>query len=186
MSLILVGGGVRSGKSSFAVDLARRRGRRLALIATAEAKDEEMRKRIERHRIERGDDFVTIEEPLDLTTKLQEIADVDVVVIDCLTLWLSNLLVVGSAATEILDRVDALTDAIGRCSFDTVVVTNEVGMGIVPESPLGRLFRDLAGQAHGALARQADQVYFAALGMMLRLRPNPVQVVVFRPDSSPP
>ena len=92
MSLILIGGGVRSGKSTFAIELARELGKRRAFIATAEAKDAEMRERIERHQIERGDEFVTIEEPLDLTKVLRENTDIEVVLIDCLTLWLSNMI----------------------------------------------------------------------------------------------
>lgn len=175
--LILVGGGVRSGKSSFAIELARTLGAKRAFIATAEAGDAEMRERIACHRARRGDDFITIEAPLGLPTVLQGITNIDVVVIDCLTLWLSNILMRDSEAQGALQEVETLIETIQRRPFYTIVVTNEVGMGIVPESRLARIFRDVAGHAHQRLALQAEQIYFAALGVILRLRPNPVQII---------
>jgi len=101
---------------------------------------------------------------------------VDVVVIDCLTLWLSNLLVRGDSEGAVLVEVDALVAALDQAAFHTVVVTNEVGMGVHPEHALGRVFRDVAGRAHQTLAAAADEIYFAALGVMLRLRPSPVTI----------
>jgi adenosylcobinamide kinase / adenosylcobinamide-phosphate guanylyltransferase len=177
MPLILVGGGVRSGKSSFALGLARQLGSRRAFIATAQPIDEEMRERIDRHRIERGADFVTFEVPRDVIAAMRNMDPIDVVVIDCLTLWLSNMVIGNTPDKEILLEVDALIQTIGSFPFNTIVVTNEVGMGLVPETDLGRRFRDLAGHAHKRLASHAEQIYFAALGVMLRLRPGPVQLV---------
>jgi adenosylcobinamide kinase/adenosylcobinamide-phosphate guanylyltransferase len=185
VSLILIGGGVRSGKSAFAIELARKLGQRRAFFATAEAKDGEMRERIERHQIERGNDFVTIEEPLALTKVLHGIANIDVVLIDCLTLWLSNMVVRDCSVSHVEQEVEKLVDVIGKSSFSTIVVTNEVGMGIVPESALGRLFRDLAGHTHQRLASQAERIYLAALGVILRLRPDPVQVIDRKLESIP-
>ena len=170
--LILVGGGARSGKSAFALDRARRAGRRRVYVATAEPGDDEMRERIARHRAERGDDLETIEEPLDLAAALRRSAAADVVVVDCLTLWLANLLVRGDAPEEVLARLDeALAAPRAPCA---IVVTNEVGMGIVPDSPLGRAFRDLAGRAHQRLAAAADEIHVAILGTVLRVRPQPI------------
>lgn len=185
MSLILIGGGVRTGKSAFAIELSRTLGQRRVFVATAEAKDDEMRERIARHQIDRGDEFVTIEEPLDLTEVLLGITDTDVVLIDCLTLWLSNMLLRDCSTSQVEQEVERLVEAIEKSRFNTVIVTNEVGMGIVPESVLGRLFRDLAGHAHQRLASQAERIYLAALGVILRLRPEPIQVVNRHLESAP-
>jgi adenosylcobinamide kinase / adenosylcobinamide-phosphate guanylyltransferase len=174
---VLVGGGARSGKSAFALAHARGLGARRAFVATAEALDEEMRVRIDRHRDERGGAFVTVEAPRDLPGALAKLSDVDVAVVDCLTLWLSNLLVAGAAASAIEEQLDGLVAVLARRRFHTVLVTNEVGMGLVPETPLGRAFRDLTGRAHQRLARVADEIFLAALGVILRLHPAPVERV---------
>lgn len=173
--VILIGGGTRSGKSDFALSLARRLGRRRLFLASARAGDDEMRQRIDRHRRTRGPDFETIEEPLAVADVIRR-GGGDVLVFDCLTLWLANLLLEGQAPEAILDRVADLTDALAAPPLHVLIVTNEVGMGIVPESELGRTFRDLAGLAHQRLAARADEVYFAVLGTMLRLKPQPAFV----------
>jgi adenosylcobinamide kinase/adenosylcobinamide-phosphate guanylyltransferase len=170
--IVLVGGGVRTGKSTFALQRARSLGRRRVFLATAEGLDGEMARRIADHARTRGDDFRTIEEPLALPEALLALRDADVVVVDCLTLWLSNLLVRGIPADDVGDRVAALQ----RRAFHAVVVTNEVGMGIVPDSSLGRRFRDVAGAAHQRLATIADELFVGVMGVMLRLRPEPVSV----------
>lgn len=172
--VVLIGGGVRSGKSSFALTLARRLGQRRVLIATAQPLDAEMRARIDAHKLERGREFETLEAPLELNAALASVADAEVVVIDCLTLWLSNLLLREQRPARLLAAVDELASAIETRRFHALVVTNEVGMGVVPESALGRAFRDLAGRAHQRFSRGADEIYFAALGTMLRIRPGPV------------
>ena len=172
--VILVGGGSRSGKSAFALAAARRMGARRLFLATAQAGDDEMRERISLHRRTRGDDFLTLEEPLAVPEALGRVRDVDVVVIDCLTLWLANLLLEGEEAQAVLRRVDDLAEALGRRPAHVVLVSNEVGLGLVPETALGRLFRDVAGLAHRRLAGLADEVYFGVLGVMLRLKPGPV------------
>jgi adenosylcobinamide kinase/adenosylcobinamide-phosphate guanylyltransferase len=177
--VVLVGGGVRSGKSAFALALARRLGARRAFVATAQPFDEEMRARIAAHQAERGPEFATLEEPLDLPGALARAADggADVVLVDCLTLWLSNLLLRGDGAAEVEAAIGRVAATLALRRVHAVLVTNEVGMGIVPESRLGRLFRDTAGRAHQRLARDADRVYLAALGCVLRLRPGPVSLV---------
>lgn len=174
--LVLVGGGVRCGKSRFALDLALAWPGPRTFLATAEAADEEMRERAERHRLERGNAFETVEEPLDLHGALARL-DAQVVVVDCITLWLSNLLLREARPADVLAAVDAVCALLVRRAHPCVLVSNEVGMGIVPETPLGRAFRDLAGAAHQRLARAADEVYFGALGLMLRLKPGPVATV---------
>jgi adenosylcobinamide kinase/adenosylcobinamide-phosphate guanylyltransferase len=170
--LVLVGGGARSGKSAFALERARRAGERRVYVATAEPGDGEMRERISRHRAERGGDFTTVEEPLDLARALRRSSEADVVVVDCLTLWLANRLHRDGALDAVLARLDEAL-AVPRAPV-AVFVTNEVGMGIVPESPLAREFRDLTGRAHQRLAAAADEIHVAILGTVLRVRPGPV------------
>jgi adenosylcobinamide kinase / adenosylcobinamide-phosphate guanylyltransferase len=170
---ILIGGGARAGKSAFALSLARQLGTRRLLLATAQPLDEEMRERVARHRAERGEDFETVEEPLDVLDVTARLTGVDVLVLDCVTIWLSNLLLAGRREPEILAQVDALSEAIASAPFHAVFVTNEVGLGLVPDTPLGRAFRDLAGRAHQRLARLADELYFGVLGTMVRLQPAP-------------
>jgi adenosylcobinamide kinase / adenosylcobinamide-phosphate guanylyltransferase len=174
--IILVGGGARSGKSRFALALARQLGARRLFVATGQARDDEMRERIRKHQVTRGPDFATLEEPLALADSLAELTDVDVVVVDCLTLWMANVLLADDTGQPIDERVNELCDVLRRRRFHAIVVTNEVGMGIVPETPIGRLFRDIAGSAHQRLIECADEVYFAVLGTMLRLKPQPAFV----------
>ncbi len=171
--IILVGGGVRSGKSDFALSLARRLGKRRLFLATAQAGDDEMAERIRRHRQTRGEDFVTIEEPLAVADAIRRHQDHDVLVLDCLTLWLSNLLVQGCSQEQALQRVDDLLAVLAERMQHAVIITNEVGMGIVPETALGRMFRDVAGLAHHRLSHLADEVYLAVLGTILRIKPGP-------------
>ncbi len=179
--IALVGGGVRSGKSAFALSLARSLGARRAFIATAEPFDDEMRARIAAHARERGDEFTTLEEPVALPERIAALTGVDVVVVDCLTLWLSNLLLRDETEGRELDRIEAriedLAAAVESAAPHVVLVSNEVGMGIVPESRLGRAFRDLAGRAHQRLNRSASELYVAVMGAILRLRPGPVAVM---------
>ena len=181
--VIVIGGGVRSGKSSFALARARALGPRRGFVATAQAFDAEMTARIADHVRTRGRDFQTIEEPIALPERLATLRDLDVVVVDCLTLWLSNLLLDDQSAAQIATRVDELARIIETRPFHTILVTNEVGMGIVPESPLGRVFRDVAGVAHQRLAQVAGELYFATLGVVIRLRPAPIAL---EPTSVPP
>lgn len=181
--IVLVGGGARSGKSRFALEVARRLGPRRVFVATAVASDDEMHERIRRHRVERGADFVTKEEPLALPRLLAEEREADVVVVDCLTLWLANLLMQSQPEASIESQVDDLMAALAPRRFHVVLVSNEVGFGVVPDSALGRAFRDLVGRAHQTIAAQADEVYLAAMGMMMRLCPGPV--LTLRPGELP-
>lgn len=177
---ILIGGGVRSGKSRFALERAHECGTNLAFIATAQAFDDEMRERIAAHKQERANAFHTVEAPTDLIGALHSVDGYQAVVVDCLTLWLSNLLLRGDSETSILGLVDELISCPHKC--DLIIVTNEVGMGIVPESSLGRAFRDLAGRAHQRISQDANEIYASMLGCMLRLSPAPIELV---PRNSP-
>jgi adenosylcobinamide kinase/adenosylcobinamide-phosphate guanylyltransferase len=169
--IVLLGGGVRSGKSAFALELAHRLGKRRAFIATATALDEEMETRIERHRRERRDEFKTVEEPLDLAGALDALIDQDVVVVDCLTLWLSNLLLHQEPVETILGRADDLVRVLQKRRFHVVLVTNEVGMSVHPPTPIGRTFVEVAGWTHQRVARVADEIYLAVLGTTLKIKP---------------
>jgi len=172
--IILIGGGVRSGKSRFALERAEQLAEDRVCIATAEVRDDEMRQRVEGHRAERGPGWATREVPVEIATELRSAPSGSVVLVDCLTLWLSNLL---CADEDIASRFGELESALAETSADCVLVTNEVGMGIVPENALARRFRDEAGRLHQRLARTCDEVHFAALGCILRLRPAPLEVV---------
>ena len=175
--LVLIAGGARSGKSRFGLARAQALGPRRLFIATAERSDDEMRDRIARHRAERGGSFDTLEEPRGLPEALERDREHDVVLVDCLTIWISNLLVGGAAASAVEEQVGALLGVLARRRAHVVIVSNEVGMGLVPDTPLGRVFRDLTGFAHQRVAAVADELYFAAMGVTLRLRPGPVELV---------
>ncbi len=175
--VVLVGGGVRTGKSDFAVARAEREGARTVLVATAEALDAEMAARIAAHRATRGAGVRTLEEPVDLVGALARASDADAVVVDCLTLWVSNLLMRDLDDAAVRARFDGLSAALAAPGPTTVLVTNEVGMGIVPADPLSRRFRDLTGNLHTRVASAADEVYLGAMGLLLRLKPGPVEPV---------
>ena len=162
MALVLVGGGARSGKSRWAIERARKRGGRLVYIATAEALDEEMSERIAQHRSERGDEFVTVEEPLELARAIRA-AEGDAIVVDCLTLWLSN-------SMGWKTRPERPSRRRGRAMREVIFVTNEVGGGIVPENALAREFRDRAGVMNQRFADAAEEVYWMVFGQALRVK----------------
>jgi adenosylcobinamide kinase/adenosylcobinamide-phosphate guanylyltransferase len=172
--LMLVGGGMRSGKSRFALELAESLGQRRCFVATGRITDEEMRQRIERHQRERADRYRTVECPVELPRVLATLDDADVVVIDCLTFWIANLLEQSLSNEEILAQLDAVVVAAQDRDFKTIVVTNEVGMGLVGMSEVGRRFQDVTGWAHQRLADAATEIYVAILGCMLRILPAPV------------
>ena len=169
MSLILIGGGARSGKSRHALQTARQAGSRLAFIATAIAGDNEMANRITVHREERGPEFTTFEEPLAVAALIDaEASRFDAVVIDCLTLWLSNLMFTAPATIE--ESCRTLVEAATRATAAIVMVTNEVGCGIVPETALAREFRDRAGKLNQQAAEAAAQVYWMVFGIPLKVK----------------
>jgi len=171
--VVLVTGGARSGKSRF----SEQRVAALApdgpwlYLATAEALDDEMRERIARHRAARPGSFRTVEAPRDPAAAMaREAARARAVLLDCVTLWLSNRLLAGDRDDQVLAAVDGLADAARAAPVPVVLVTNEVGAGVVPESALGRRFRDLQGIANQRLAERADEVVLMACGLPLRLR----------------
>jgi len=169
-TVTLITGGCRSGKSRHAIALARPYERPV-FIATAQAFDDEMRARIEKHQTERGPDFDTIEEPCDLAGALRRLSPTsNVALIDCLTVWLSNLMHRHGESTETYPEVTDFLSAIEKPPCDLLIVTNEVGLGIVPENDLARRYRDLAGILNQEVARRADRVIMTVCGIPLKIK----------------
>lgn len=168
---IFITGGARSGKSRLAEELALGYGAPLGYIATGSAGDAEMAERIERHRARRGPVWQTIEEPLDLAgVIIAHQGSCKALLVDCVTLWLTNLLLKYGDRVRALQEVEALVPGIASLHIPLILVSNEVGMGIVPENGLARAFRDLAGEANELLAGAADEVYVMFSGLPLRLK----------------
>jgi adenosylcobinamide kinase / adenosylcobinamide-phosphate guanylyltransferase len=172
--ITLITGGARSGKSAHALSLAHEAGAgpgRLFFVATAEPLDEEMRARIAYHRANRATGFQMVEEPLHLADTLDALGGrADVVVLDCLTLWISNLLGTGAEDQAILQAAGRLAASLRRAPFATVVVSGEVGYGIVPENPSARRFRDLLGWTNQKIAKAADRVILMIAGYPIQVK----------------
>lgn len=167
--LILIGGGSRSGKSAAALRMLHEAGPRRAFIATAQDLDDEMRERISRHRAERDPDVITFEEPFDIAARIRvEGARFDAILVDCLTLWLSNLMLTeySSIAEECRELVQSASASTAR----VILVTNEVGCGIVPENALARRFRDEAGRLNQLAAEHAQEVHWMIFGIGMRIK----------------
>ncbi len=163
-------GGARSGKSRFAVAALRDR-RRVAFVATAQAGDGNMAARIARHRAERPSQWLTIEEPFALTRCLTSLArDTDSVLVDCVTVWLANLLLRGDGDAEIVAAGNELAALVGRGPFDLTLVSNEVGEGVVPATADGVRFRDLLGVVNQRLASACDRVTLMVAGLPLTIK----------------
>lgn len=165
---LLVTGGARSGKSGYAQRWAEALPGELIFIATAQAYDAEMQDRIARHRDDRGDRWTTVDEPIALPAAiLKHSGPGRIVLVDCLTLWASNILLGGGDAE---DARASLVEAIGKARGPLVLVTNEVGMGIVPDNALARAFRDLAGQINQAAAAACESAVLMISGIPLTLK----------------
>ncbi|MDQ1336562.1 MAG: adenosylcobinamide kinase / adenosylcobinamide-phosphate guanylyltransferase [Thermodesulfobacteriota bacterium] len=168
--IILVLGGARSGKSSWALRYAEETYKSYLFLATAEIRDDEMAERVRLHKASRGPEWRLVEEPLDIAQVLQEESSrADVVLIDCMTIWLSNILLQkGREAVGLYQ--DRLMEALTRKRGSVILVSNEVGTGIVPEHALGREFRDLAGMLNQKLAAMADKVVMTVAGIPLHIK----------------
>lgn len=167
--IVLVTGGARSGKSRFALEEALKIAGEKAFIATAEATDKEMEDRITRHRKDRGGGWRTFEEPLAVAGLIKGTdGSYPVIVVDCLTLWLANVMMSGLDGEEETGRLVAALRAVKKSEI--FVVSNEVGMGIVPENELARRFRDVAGRLNQRVAAIADEVYVTFSGIPVRIK----------------
>ena len=169
--LALILGAARSGKSRLAHQLAEAQGEPRLFVATAEAGDAEMAARIEQHRRDRGASWDTWEAPLELASAIDKAQNrYRVILVDCLTLWLSNMLLRESSNTQLEEACQIILDAAERSTTPLILVSNEVGWGIVPDNPLARRFRDLAGGLHQRLAAKADLVCLTVAGLPLILK----------------
>ncbi|MEM0947149.1 MAG: bifunctional adenosylcobinamide kinase/adenosylcobinamide-phosphate guanylyltransferase [Pseudomonadota bacterium] len=166
---ILITGGARSGKSTFAERVTLELGRPAVYIATAEARDDEMEKRIALHQARRGDEWSTVAEPFALCDVLHDSDGGPPRLVDCVTLWLTNLVL---AERDWVGEVAELTSLLPELKSPVVFVTNEVGWGIVPDNKLARDFRDAAGKANQRIAEACDELWLCVSGCPLRIKPN--------------
>lgn len=168
--ITLITGGARSGKSRYALEFASRFGER-AFIATCEPFDEEMKQRVERHRKERGDSFHSVEAPVELGKAIGSLGpDTGVAVVDCLTVWLGNLIHRNEELDVADPRVNEFVEVLEDPPCDLVIVTNELGMSIVPANPLSRRFRDLSGWVNQEVARRAQRVILMISGIPVTVK----------------
>ena len=163
----LVLGGARSGKSRHAQALAEATGPRRTYLATAEARDEERAARIAQHQADRGEGWQTLEAPLAMPDALGAVTESDVVLVDCLTLWLTNVML---GERDVETETEALVAALAAARQPVIMVSNEVGLGLVPETPLGRAFRDAQGRLNQRMAEEVEEVRFVAAGLPLILK----------------
>ena len=169
---ILVLGGCRSGKSGHALQLAEALGRRRVFVATCVPQDDEMQSRVDRHRHERSDAWETLEIPVDLAGAIRAHSPAaDVMLVDCLTLWLSNLLMQTQDTRLIRRQIDELAETVKTAPRAVILVSTEVGTGIVPENRLARLYRDLAGWTNQAIAAACDRVVWTVAGIPVTIKP---------------
>ncbi|NIA08380.1 MAG: bifunctional adenosylcobinamide kinase/adenosylcobinamide-phosphate guanylyltransferase [Nitrospiraceae bacterium] len=173
---IFVLGGAKSGKSRFALNLCNGMGKRCIFLATAQALDQEMKARIERHQAERGDNWQTIEEPINVATAIHTYDSKDtVVLIDCLTLWLNNLFMKYGRNQDAIDQaIEDLVQRLAHIQGVAVIVSNEVGMGIVPDDSLSRRYRDTLGYLNQQIAHLARKVVFTLAGIPMVLTGQPL------------
>ena len=169
--VILITGGCRSGKSRYALNYADQHFSKKLYLATCEVLDEEMARRVENHKKMRGREWQTIEEPIEIIDKIRQYGnEVEVILMDCLTLWLSYLLLKWDYDSRIMEEIGRFIHTIKESQTSLILVSNEVGMGIVPADPLSRRFRDLTGIANQKIAEMADTVIFMVSGIPLFLK----------------
>jgi adenosylcobinamide kinase/adenosylcobinamide-phosphate guanylyltransferase len=169
--MIFITGGCRSGKSRYALDYADRHFSKKIYLATCEALDEEMAQRIDHHKKMRGPEWRTIEEPIEIVDQIGRHADgVEVILLDCLTLWLSNLLIKWEDDSRIIKETERLIDTMKQSQTSFLIVSNEAGMGIVPADPLSRRFRDLSGMANQKMAEAAHTAILMVSGIPVFLK----------------
>ncbi len=168
--ITLILGGARSGKSTYAIALAKKY-KKVAFVATCQALDKEMAERIELHRKTRPQNWKTFEESKDIASLLMKIENgFDCIIIDCLTLLVSNLILSGIKEKQILEKINAMLANLRKKKAKTIIVSNEVGLGIVPKNKLARNFRDIAGKINQIIAQESDTVFFMVAGIPMQLK----------------
>ena len=171
--IILITGGCRSGKSTFGISLAERDYARKVFLATAEALDAEMQERIKKHKGKRGSGWQTVEEPIEIAKVFKEHSqEADVILLDCITLWISNLMMKNWDTRKIFSYVDAMLKSTKSISPEVILITNEVGWGIVPANKLARDFRDIAGTVNQRIAGAAESVVLLVSGIPVCIKGN--------------
>ena len=169
--MIFITGGCRSGKSRYALHYANQHFSKKLFLATCEVLDEEMAQRIENHKKMRGPEWQTVEEPVDIIDRIKKDGtDSEVILIDCLTLWLYNLLMKWDSDLRMMEETETLIDALKKSDASSILVSNEVGMGIVPADPLSRRYRDLLGTMNQRIAEALDTVIFMVSGIPIFLK----------------
>jgi len=180
--VVFVIGGARSGKSRFAMELAKKENRKVVYIATAQVQDEEMKLRVRKHLKSRPRDWKTVEEPYDLPRAIKNLKGKDkIVIIDCMTLYISNILLklydenkqpksINRISNQVLGEVENVVRAINGSMHTFIIVSNEVGMSIVPENRLARLFRDIQGESNQVISKNADSVYMVVAGTAAKIK----------------
>jgi adenosylcobinamide kinase/adenosylcobinamide-phosphate guanylyltransferase len=164
--IIFVTGGCRSGKSHFALEYANKHFKSKIFLATAPPLDDEMKKRIKAHQEARGPEWAAIEEPTEIAKAVTSVeTDYEVILLDCMTLWLNNLIMAGEPESQIFSRTEAFIEAIQKISQSVIIVSNEVGYGIVPVNDMARQFRDIMGTVNQRLAACADVVVWTIAGL---------------------
>lgn len=168
--IIFILGGARSGKSTYALELAKKY-KKVAFIATCQGLDKEMKERIALHRKVRPGHWQTFEETKDINSLLQKIGNAfDCIIIDCLTLLVSNLILEERSQKIIENRINEMVACLKKNKGRAIVISNEVGLGIVPENKLARHFRDIAGKVNQTVARESDEVFFMVSGIPMRIK----------------
>lgn len=169
--IIFLLGGARSGKSQFAIKLAKKDARKVAFIATCVGLDREMEKRIRLHKRNRPINWQTFEAPKDIALLLKKIGSkFEIIIIDCLTLLVSSFLLKGLKEEDIEKKINKILDTLKRTKAKSIIVSNEVGLGIVPENKLARDFRDIVGRINQIVAKESNQVFFMASGIPIKIK----------------
>jgi len=168
--LIFITGPVRSGKSNFAVNLAKKSKKKIIFIATCKPVDTEMKERIKKHQQQRPKEWITIEEEIDLGSVLRKISKDKLIIIDCITLWVSNLFFHNFNEKEILKIVNDLISIIKRKGLSVIIVSNEVGWGIIPNNKIARNFRDIMGIIHQKISESSNEIYLLVSGIPIKLK----------------
>jgi adenosylcobinamide kinase/adenosylcobinamide-phosphate guanylyltransferase len=181
---IFIIGGARSGKSGFAVRIAKKIGKKVLFIATCVPRDEEMKARVRLHKRSRPAGWKVIEENKEIPARLADEKDkFEAVIIDCLGLYISNLLLRGMTQKKIEERIESMARALSNRKATAILVSNDVGSGIVPDNPMARRFRDLAGVANQMIARYADTVYFMQAGIPIKIKNQSAKIKITNQNS---